>query len=71
MRDFFKGLWDALDGNKTKIAAFFWVIQSRIVPIIFDGNTPETLEKVLAIIAESLILFGLGDAGRKMITRKK
>lgn len=49
MKEFFKKVWEVLNGNKTWICAFIWLlIEKGIIPI--TGNWYDIIQWILTVI---------------------
>ena len=65
-----KSAWVWMNGKKTSLAAMFWLLsQSGLVEVIFDGDPPASVTKVLRVIGILLTVAGLGHKGVKAAGR--
>jgi len=61
--------WQWLSGKKTAIAALYWVTYLDVLPVFFDGDIPDTIEKWLVAIGKYLVYFGLGHKVMKVLQK--
>ena len=55
------------NGKKTTIAAMYWMVIVPALPMIFDGNVPNEVDKWVKISGMMLTVLGVGH---KAIKRK-